>query len=155
PARSPVLPKPHLALPALLTAGLLYLCFFPVGWGWLAWVALVPLLVLVRAEASGRRLFFCAWLGGLAFFLPALPWLADATVWLFYACAGLAPYCALYSPLAISLLRQLARRTPLPLIFTLPVVWVSLEFVRSWLLTGFAWYYLAHSQHDYLAVIQI
>src|SRR5690242_4232569 len=51
--------RPELALPALASAGLLWLCYFPVAWGWLAWVAVVPLLCLVRAEASGRRLFFC------------------------------------------------------------------------------------------------
>src|SRR5205085_765063 len=28
-------------------------------------------------------------------------------------------------------------------------------FVRSWLLTGFAWCYLGHTQHQYLEIIQI
>ena len=33
------LPLPRL-LPALLSAGLLWACYFPLAWGWLAWVAL-------------------------------------------------------------------------------------------------------------------
>jgi apolipoprotein N-acyltransferase len=36
-----------------------------------------------------------------------------------------------------------------------PIVWVALEHMRAYVLTGFPWYYLAHSQHSALAVIQI
>ena len=39
-----------------VTGGLLWLCYFPVAWGWLAWIALVPLLALVRTRISGGRL---------------------------------------------------------------------------------------------------
>src|SRR5947209_8791607 len=46
----------------LVSGGLLYLAYFPVAWGWLGWVALVPLLVLVRlggraSAAAGRPRF--------------------------------------------------------------------------------------------------
>ena len=36
-----------------------------------------------------------------------------------------------------------------------PVVWVALEYVRAYAVTGFPWYYLAHSQHAVLPVIQV
>ena len=36
-------------------AGLLYLCYFPVAIGALAWIALVPWLVLVRLPAGTGR----------------------------------------------------------------------------------------------------
>ena len=39
--------------------------------------------------------------------------------------------------------------------FLVPVVWTALEYLRSQFATGFSWYMLAHSQHDYLGVIQI
>ena len=29
---------------------MLWLCYFPVAWGWIGWVALVPLLCLVRTK---------------------------------------------------------------------------------------------------------
>src|SRR6516164_6796054 len=70
-SRSAALPCPCL-IPALLTGGLLFACYFPLDCGWLAWVALVPLLCLVRAGASKKRIFFCAWAGGLVFYLPVL-----------------------------------------------------------------------------------
>jgi apolipoprotein N-acyltransferase len=147
--------RPHLVLPALASAGLLWLCYFPVAWGFLGWVALVPLLALVRAEASPRRIKLCAWLAGSAFFWPILTWMPVADHRMYYTWAMLATYCSLYFPVAVVLLRWLDRGTSLPLIITLPVVWVGLEFVRSFLLTGFAWYYLGHTQHDYLAMIQV
>ncbi|HYT91810.1 MAG TPA: apolipoprotein N-acyltransferase [Gemmataceae bacterium] len=145
----------QLALPALASAALLWSCYFPLAQGWLGWVALVPLLSLVRARASGWRLFCCAWLGGLAFFWPVLQWMRVADHRMYYTWAMLATYCSLYFPLAIWLLRRLDRGTGLPLILTVPIVWTGLEFVRSWLLTGFAWYYLGHTQHTFLQMIQI
>ena len=69
--------------------------------------------------------------------------------------AMLAVYCSFYFPLAIFFLRFLDRRTGLPLVFTVPVVWTALEFLRAHLMTGFAWYFLAHTQHDFLPAIQI
>ena len=42
-----------------------------------------------------------------------------------------------------------------PLTVTVPMIWTGLEFLRSFLGTGFAWYFLGHTQHHYLAVIQV
>src|SRR5262245_22092863 len=57
------------------TALLLYLSHFPVAWGWLGWVALVPLLVLVRSRVRTWGIFFAGWFAGLAFFFPVLQWM--------------------------------------------------------------------------------
>src|SRR5215471_16449681 len=90
--------EPRLYLPALLSAVLLWLCYFPVAWGWLGWVALVPLLSLVRVQASSRRIYLAAWLAGSAFFWPALQWLREADYRMYATWAGLAIYCSLYFP---------------------------------------------------------
>src|SRR4029077_14967677 len=63
--------------------------------------------------------------------------------------------CALFFPLGLFLVRYLDQMTRLPLVVTVPVVWTALEFFRSTFCGGFGWYLLAHSQHDYLPVIQI
>ncbi len=159
---TPSAPPPHpLRLPyprlvaALLTGGLLFVCYFPLNWGWLAWVALVPLLGLVRGGASKKRVFFCAWAGGLAFFWPVLQWMRVADPAMYATWATLATYCALYVPVGVLLVRYLDRATRLPLVVTLPVVWTALEFLRSHLATGFSWYLLAHTQHDFLPIIQV
>ncbi len=155
----------------LLSAGLLYLAYFPVGWGWLAWVALVPWLVLVRRAGRPRFLYLACWLGGLAFHWPVLQWVRVADTMMYVAWAGVATYGALYWPVALALTRWFERRTPLPLTVTFPTVLVALEFLRYGLagcfvsmLTGshqhdvpggFGWYLLGHTQHDFLEVIQV
>ena len=45
--------------------------------------------------------------------------------------AMLATYCSLYFPLTIWLLRFFDRRARWPLVFTVPIVWTALEFLRA------------------------
>src|SRR5262249_8958690 len=123
--------------------------------GWLGWLALVPLLCLVRSEAGPRRIYLAAWAGGLVFFFFVLQWMRVADPRMYYTWAMLAVWCSLFVPLGIFLIRRLDRRPRLPLIITVPVVWTGLEFIRAYLLTGFAWYFLGHTQHDFLPVIQV
>lgn len=152
---APIKPSVWLCLgPALASSLLLWMCFFPVAWGWLGWVALVPLYVLVRSQATPRRIFWCAYAAGSAFFWPVLWWMA-VNSHMIGAWSLLSIYCALYFPVAVGLIRFLDRKTFLPLMISAPVVWVGLEFVRSFLLTGFAWYYMGHTQHTMLPLIQI
>jgi apolipoprotein N-acyltransferase len=154
-AGSPTASRLRLALAGLLTAGLLWLSYFPVAWGWLGWVALVPFLTLVRSEAPARRLYLAAWLAGLAFFWPILQWMRVADDRMYATWAALATYCSLYLPGVLVLLRRLDRRSGLPLVVTLPVVWTALEYLRAHFLTGFAWYFLGHTQHACLPLIQV
>src|SRR5579885_70702 len=142
-------------LPSLATAPLLYLCHFPVAWGWLGWVALVPLLTLVRSPARPRQVYLCALLAGLGFFVPALQWMRVAHPAMYATWLVLAAYCAVFFPAAVFLLRRLDRSAPLPLTLTVPVVWAALELFRAHFGTGFGWYFLGHTQHDWLPVIQI
>src|SRR5665213_3523209 len=143
-----------LLLAAFTTAGLLWLSYFPIDCGWLAWFALVPLLVLVRSTARPRWVYLCAWVGGLAFYFPVLQWMRVADPRMYFTWIFVAVYCSLYFPIALRIVRFFDRRTGLPLVLTLPVVWTALEYVRTWLFTGFSWYLLGHTQHDYLPIIQ-
>lgn len=144
-----------LLLPAQLSGVLLSLAHFPFAWGFLGWVALVPLLYLVRAPASRWRLFLAAWLAGLTFFVTAIAWMRVAHITMAAAWILLSLYCSFYVPVAIGLTRYLDRRTSLPLVVSVPVVWTALEYLRAHFLSGFAWYFLGHTQHDVLPVIQI
>src|SRR5260370_2701813 len=143
-------------VPALASAALLWSCYFPLAQGWLAWVALVPLLTLVRSPARSRYIYWSAYAGGLAFFWPVLQWLrvGDYNM-MYYSWGALATYCAAYFPLAIFLTRQIDLRTSLPLTLVFPAVWTALAFLRSHLPPGFPWSFVAHTNHDYLSLIRI
>lgn len=148
-------PAAALAWLALASAGLQWLSHFPVGWGFLGWVSLVPLLAVVRLAESGKAAFGYGWLAGVAFFMPALQWLRVADPRMYATWLALALYCSTYVGLAVWLVRWLDRRCRLPLVMAVPAVWVGLEYLRSWLLGGFAWYFLAHTQHTQLWLLQV
>ena len=141
--------------PAVLTGGLLWCCYFPLAWGWLAWIALTPLLTLVRAQGRSRRVYWSAYVGGVAFFVPVLQWMRVADYRMYATWLALAFYCAAYFPAAIYLIRLLERRTRLPLCLSTALVLTALEWLRSFLMTGFAWYFLGHTQHRVSSLIQI
>ncbi len=155
---SPPVPKaaasPCVA-PALMTGAMLWACHYPLAWGWLGWVALVPFLTLARAEARPRRIYWAAYLAGLAFFVPVLQFMRVADTQMYATWLALAAYCAAYFPVGLWLIRMLDRRARLPMCVSVPLVWVALEWVRSFLMTGFAWYYLGHAQHRFSSLIQV
>src|SRR4051812_27068528 len=74
---SPSVSGMHPVAASLLSALGLWLAFPgnpPPGWGWLAWVALVPLFLLIRSGRPRLSIYFGAWVGGLAFWLSAIYW---------------------------------------------------------------------------------
>jgi apolipoprotein N-acyltransferase len=136
-------------------SGLLLWCAFPPGdWGWFAWIALVPLLRLVQSQRSRLALYSGAWAGGLVFWLLAVQWvrLTDPGAWLGWVAMALA--LSLEWPVFLVLGRLATGCLGLPLLVAAPTLWVAMEFVRAYVLTGFPWYYLAHSQHATLWLIQ-
>jgi apolipoprotein N-acyltransferase len=139
-----------------LASGLALWCAFPpADWGWLAWVALIPLFRMIVRPGSRRALYGGAWAGGLAFWLLAIQWvrLSDPGAWLGWLTMGVT--LSLSWPAFLAMGRLAVLRLRLPLMVAAPVLWVALEYVRAYFLTGFPWYYLAHSQHGALSLIQI
>jgi apolipoprotein N-acyltransferase len=147
--------KSRILLPVSITAGLLWASYFPMDLGWLGWLALVPFLVLVRTQAPARRAYWGSFFAGLLFYLPSLQWMRVADDRMYLTWVGLAVACALFFPVALFLVRRLEHRTRLPLIVTFPAVWTALEYLRAHLFTGFPWYFLAHTQHSFLPIIQV
>ena len=147
---------------ALLISGvsgwLCYTAFPPLAWSEAAWIAWVPLW-LVCLRASVRDGFWRGFVAGAVFWLGTLFWLTEVTWagWLM-----LSAYCALYMGAFGSLLAWCCRywgytrfRGRLGLMLGMPIVWAGLEFMRSTLLTGFAWNPLGNSQADKIALLQI
>lgn len=143
-------------------SGLLLTGSFPkFGSCWVAWVAMIPLLLAIRNLPAGRR-FRLGLLTGLVHYLTLTYWLTitmEAYGGLnVYASIGvlclLAVYLALYVGI-FSLFLGLLATTPLRCLVAAPVLWVVLEFIRAKALTGFPWELLGYSQYRALQIIQI
>jgi apolipoprotein N-acyltransferase len=72
---------------------------------------------------------------------------------MYLALVALAAYLGCYFPVFVWLVRRAVSRG-LPLWCAAPVIWTALEYLRSWLFTGFSWYYLGHSQYQWTPLIQ-
>jgi apolipoprotein N-acyltransferase len=136
---------------ALLFAALPPLSIWPLGW-----VAPIPWLLLIgRAELSGKRPYLQIYAAGILFWLLALHWLrlphpATSIGWI-----AVAFYMGCYLPLLVALGRVGVHTLKAPLWVAAPVVWTGLELVRGHLLTGFLMASIAHTQLRWPAVLQI
>lgn len=139
---------------ALASATLLWAGFFPLNLGCCCWFALVPLLFLTQKERPWRRSIWSAWLGGLAFCLVAYQWIRIASLPMYATWIGLALMMSCQFPLFVWLVRRLVHTLGLPLAIAAPTIWTALEFLRAIIGIGFAWYYLGHTQHEFLSLIQ-
>lgn len=145
-----------------VVSGLLLTASFPsLGWDWAAWFALAPLL-LGAAGLSKTDSFRAGYMVGLVHYLTLtywlyhtmetyghLPWYVSLPV------LGLfAAYLSLYPGLFAAML-ALLRPTPAVGVFMAPGLWVSLEYIRGRLFTGFPWEAIGCSQYKALHIIQI
>ncbi|MEZ6055912.1 MAG: apolipoprotein N-acyltransferase [Planctomycetaceae bacterium] len=138
-----------------LSGLMLWAAFFPVDFGPLAWIALVPLLMLARIKKPTRRMTLAVFGGGLLFWGASLQWMRLGHISMYIAWAALAVYLALYFPVFLATTRLAVHRLHVPLTMAAPIVWVALEYIRGYLMTGFSWYLLGHSQYEWTTLIQI
>lgn len=164
--QSPVLPL----LGSLLSGILLALSFPGSGNSSLAFIGLVPLMFAVQS-ASGKKAVLLGLLAGFVFFMLSMGWLHNltgtvagvalkASALLGYAVLSL--YCALYFiPIAITVSIGVKRwgvcgfRANVRLMFSVTMVWVAAEYLRSFLFTGFPWNALGVSQYASPVLIQV
>jgi len=139
------------ALLCLLSASLLLISFAPFDQWYLAYVALVPWGLAVVAGERGRWTLLWAYLAGVVFWLAGVYWLTWITLPGYLALVG---YLGVYWLVVGWLLRRAFRRG-LPLWLVLPVLWVALEYARAHALSGFPWFFLAHSQYRRVLLIQV
>ena len=135
---------------------------FPnIDMGWLAWIAVVPLLVAVR-NVKWKRAFGLGFLAGMVHYLSLIYWVAYTMRTYGHlpwpVCISilvlLAAYLALYFG-AFTALVCLLRPKPASMLIAGPIMWVALEYVRSFFLSGFPWELLGYSQYRVLHLIQI
>lgn len=142
-------------------SGILLFCSFPsVNFFPLAWIGLVPLLVALDGVENWKMAFRIGYVSGFLFFAGLLvaiallyPYANIFTTLLGYFL--LVGYTALYFAVFSVLVYHLPRQSGILFPLGVATIWVSLEWVRGWLLTGFPWGNIGYSQWNYHAGIQI
>ena len=135
-----------------LTLLLMSLIFAPLNQWYLAYFCMVPWLIVLGGCDTARRAYIGSWLLGFVFFLINMWWMEAPTGMGYIAASA---YLACYFPLAACPIRHVVRRRGWPLAVAFPLMWVGVEYVRGLLLSGFPWFFLAHSHHQILSMIQI
>ncbi len=119
----------------------------PALW-WLAYVSLVPLILLARSAASGRRAALDGWLGGTGFMLAVHHWLLPSlSVFIVVIGALLGLMWAPWGWLVWRLLGGVPGAGAVAAAVVLvPSAWLMAELVRSWQYLGGPWGLLGASQ---------
>jgi apolipoprotein N-acyltransferase len=149
------------SLPVL--AGILLALSFPTHNFYIfALIGLVPLLVSTYTN-NPKQAFLKGFISGLVFFIITIYWIYHSiyhyghinfalTILLVLL---LCSYLALFFGAFTAIYSYCMKKTDLPALFVAPVFWTALEFLRSYLMTGFPWASLGYSQYSFLHLIQI
>ncbi len=142
-------------LVAVLAGASIPLAFAPIGHAWIAVVS-PALLFVVLARAPRRLGLWAAYLYGVSYFGAGGHWIY-VSVGQFGGGPLVAIIFCVVLALAFGLLIWAVARLwywfrpsseTLGLMVTLPVCWMVVEWVRSWLFTGTTWLQLGYSQTD-------
>jgi len=140
-----------LSWPFVATALMLTVIQPPTSWAPLAWVSLVPFILVCSPAAKPKPLAFAAYFVSLAYWLGNLYWIVPITV---VGWAAFCLYTALLWPIVALGLRY-CRIKKIPLFLAVPVLFVGAERLQGLFLGGFFWRFLAHSQYQNITLIQI
>lgn len=142
---------------ALFAGAILPLGFAPFGYYLLAEVALVLLLSIWSRSTSPKWAFWYGWLFGLAFFGCGVYWVyisihhfGKAPIPLAVLILGLMiAFLALFPALQGYLLNRIyPQNNWRKFLVAFPAIWVTLEWMRGWILSGFPWLFLGYGHID-------
>jgi apolipoprotein N-acyltransferase len=153
-----------IALLLAVISGILFALSFPTfTQGWLAFLALAPLVVAVVRARSGRHALLLGWLSQTTAWLLMAPWVVRVMSHyggLPYA-VGVALFVAMALVLGLygALFAWLVKRCNLGERFLpwllVPLAWAAVEYARTYLLSGFPWNLIATAIVDYPSLILI
>ncbi|HEX4841056.1 MAG TPA: apolipoprotein N-acyltransferase [bacterium] len=137
---------------AILSGLLIAAAFPPFDVGWLAWVALAPLVLAIRARPLSQA-FGLGFVSGAVAFGIILAWIRIFGVlpWVL-----LTAYLALF-PAAFAAVSRwvIPGRRAWQWVWVAAAAWTALEYLRSVGVTGFPWASLGVTQYRFLPLIQV
>ncbi len=134
----------------------------PFAAGFLAWISFVPLMIVMR-NLEPRKAFISGLISGVVYFAIVLYWI-DIAMNVFghmpqYLAVPvlfiLVLYCALYWAFWAYISVYIYRSVGLDISIIAPFIFVALEYLRNYFLTGFPWGNIAYSQYKNLIFIQV
>ena len=129
--------------------------FAPFGWSLLVPILILPLLYICLTAAPRDAAGHAFWYG-FGLFLTGTYWIyisvhvfGQAPLWIaLLLMVGLALLMATIMAVGGWLTSRLSLGEPWLLVLVGPAAWVLVEWVRSWILTGFPWMALGYAQID-------
>ncbi len=112
----------------------------------LSWISLIPLFMFLQ-KTGPKKSFWLGWLSGITYFLLLIYWVTISmetygglSSWLSISalillCAYMGLYHGIFCTLAS---RMMQRSTTFPIWF-MANIWVGLDYIRSFLFSGFPW----------------
>jgi apolipoprotein N-acyltransferase len=117
----------------------------------LAWVSLVPFILVCSPAAKPKALALGAYAVSVCYWLGNLYWIFPITV---LGWAAFCLYIALLWPILALCLRY-CRIKKIPLFLAAAILVVGTERLQGFFLGGFFWRFLGHSQYSNITIIQI
>jgi len=146
-----------------IASGILFALAFPdSGFGWLIFVAPIPLFLALAGAQKAWHAFFLGWISQWIAWLMMVPWVVRVMshygglpyvtgVLIFVAmCAILALYGALFGVIVY----RIRPGEHFHRWLLLPLAWAAIEYARTYLLTGFPWNLIAAAIVDYTPLVQ-
>jgi apolipoprotein N-acyltransferase len=146
-----------------ILSGTLFAWSFPnVDAGWLMFIALLPLFVALARVDSYRAAFALGWLSqGIAWLLMVpwvirvmshyggLPYLTGVLIFV-----AMCAYLGMYGGLFAVIFHRIAPSTRFRRWLFVPIAWAVVEYIRTYLFSGFPWSLIAASIVDYTPLVQ-
>lgn len=164
---------------AMISLACLWLAFPPVGWWWLGWIALVPLVWLIaipqlpvvsvgqgellsqqtssdgESTLSAKSHYWMLYFAGAAYWLSTFYFIPFPHPALWFGWVAVSLYMAIYTPMFAGISRILVHRYRMPIVLAVPIVGTGLEWFRSVFLSGMPMVCLSHSQYRQPALVQV
>jgi apolipoprotein N-acyltransferase len=145
---------------AVFSGLMLTASFSPFDLNWIAWISLIPLVIIIE-EKSSLDAFKFGLIAGLSHYLTLIYWIVVvlshygninfvlSLATLFLLSLYLALYIAFFALILVGFKKDRLS------CFWGAGIWVALEYARAHIMTGFPWCLLGYSQYSRLPLIQI